>query len=205
MSCRTVSSRSARCTTPAAISRQSSASMSSGQMADRPALLVLVAIGAVGHAGVADMPVGRRETPLHLLRPELDQPPDERRATPPSGLSIRADELVRHTRQRPVARDDLRRAPKSPAMVRGDCPPVLVIRLRAPRHAIRRPVSAQLSSLRRRSSVRGNSVWVLPAEYRERAGAYGRCASKRREAPRLRLEGVDGEGIVACGRRGCAT
>ncbi len=75
------------------------------KVADRPALLVLVAVGTVGDAAVADLAVRRAEPPLHLLRAELDQPADERQpcfARP----AIRVDELVRHSRQRPVARDD---------------------------------------------------------------------------------------------------
>ena len=68
-----------------------------GQMADRPAFLGVVAIGAIGRAGVADVPVGRGETPGHLLGAELDEARDEgepRGPRPPVG----ADELVRHAR-----------------------------------------------------------------------------------------------------------
>ena len=71
------------------------------QRIDRPGALRILAIDAVGDAGVADVPGGQLEPLVQLLARQLGQATEELQPIG-SRFAVRADQLVRYVRQRPI-------------------------------------------------------------------------------------------------------
>ena len=87
-----------------------------GPLADAWIALVDIAMDAVGHAGIADMPVGQPEA-LRQLRRRERAPGREKRLPMRAHLAVSVDELIEDAGQRAIAGKQ-RGAPLGPAASR---------------------------------------------------------------------------------------